>query len=141
MASVPTAKPSTTKYCAAVQPEVLEIPSRPASPTASGARPRPPSVTPSTRRPAQRKNYVRMAIVSGEHFCSFTVLKKRANWFIKKNLLCPIWVSVFFSFSNEPELGEGIDPGMALIPFSSSILDETRFEPTTQQACNILIVN
>ena len=27
---------------------------------------------------------------------------------------------------NEPELGAGIDPGMAFIPFPSSILDKTR---------------
>jgi hypothetical protein len=31
----------------------------------------------------------------------------------------------------EPELGAGKDPGMAFTPFSSSILDEIRFEPTT----------
>jgi len=47
-------------------------------------------------------------------------------------LVCPIWLLVFFLFFyNEPELGAGIDPGMALTPFPSSILDETRFEPTT----------
>jgi len=33
--------------------------------------------------------------------------------------------------NNEPDLGAGIDAGMALTPFPSSILDETRFEPTT----------
>jgi len=31
---------------------------------------------------------------------------------------------VFFLFSNEPELGAKIYPGMALIPFPTSILDE-----------------
>jgi len=36
-----------------------------------------------------------------------------------------------FLISNEPELGAGIDFGMALNPFPSSILDETSFEPTT----------
>jgi hypothetical protein len=36
---------------------------------------------------------------------------------------------------NEPELGAGIDPGMSCNPFPSSILDKTRFEPTT----NILV--
>ncbi len=36
--------------------------------------------------------------------------------------MCPIWPPVFFLFFyNEPELGVGIDPGMALIPLSSSI--------------------
>jgi len=29
------------------------------------------------------------------------------------------------------ELGAGIDPGMALTPHPSSILDETRLKPTT----------
>jgi len=28
-------------------------------------------------------------------------------------LVCPILLLVFFLFSNEPELGTGIDPGMA----------------------------
>jgi hypothetical protein len=36
--------------------------------------------------------------------------------------VCPIWLSVFFLFFyNEPELGAGIDPGMALTPLPSSI--------------------
>ncbi len=39
----------------------------------------------------------------------------------------------FLFFYNEPELGAEINPGMALAPFPSSILDETRFEPTTFQ--------
>jgi hypothetical protein len=43
-------------------------------------------------------------------------------------LVCPIWLPVFFLvFYNEPELGVGIDPGMALTPFPSSI----GIEPTT----------
>ncbi len=37
---------------------------------------------------------------------------------------------IFLNFQIEPELGPGIDPGMALTPFLSSITDETRFEPT-----------
>jgi len=44
-------------------------------------------------------------------------------------LVCPIWLPIFFSLQllNEPGLGEGIDPGMALTPFTSSIvLDEIR---------------
>jgi hypothetical protein len=32
---------------------------------------------------------------------------------------------------NEPELGTEIDPGMVMIPFPSSIIDKTKFEPTT----------
>jgi len=45
---------------------------------------------------------------------------------------CAPFGYLYFSyFFNEPELGAGIDPGMALTTFPSSILDETRFEPTT----------
>ncbi len=33
-------------------------------------------------------------------------------------MVCPIWLPVF---SNEPELGVGIDPGMTLTPLPSSI--------------------
>jgi hypothetical protein len=37
-------------------------------------------------------------------------------------LVCPIWLPIFSYFSiNEPELGEGIDPGMAFNPFPSNI--------------------
>jgi hypothetical protein len=37
-------------------------------------------------------------------------------------LVCPIWLPVFLSFFyNEPELGVGIDPGVALTPLPSSI--------------------
>jgi len=43
-----------------------------------------------------------------------------------------LWLPVFFLFFyNGPELVAGIDPGMALTPFQSSILDEMRFKPTT----------
>jgi len=46
--------------------------------------------------------------------------------------VCPVWLPVFFLFFyNGPELGAGNDPGMALTPFPTSILDEMRFEPTT----------
>jgi len=35
--------------------------------------------------------------------------------------VCPIWPPVFsYFFYNEPELGVGIDPGMALTPLPSS---------------------
>jgi len=40
-------------------------------------------------------------------------------------LVCPIWlpiISFFFQLLNEPGLGAGIDPGMALTPFPSSII-------------------
>jgi hypothetical protein len=43
----------------------------------------------------------------------------------------PHFAGYFSYFSNEPEFGAEIDPGMALIPWPSSILDGTRFEPTT----------
>ncbi len=37
-------------------------------------------------------------------------------------LVCPIWLPVFsYFFSNEPELGVGINPGLALTPLPSSI--------------------
>jgi len=36
--------------------------------------------------------------------------------------VCTIWLPVFFLFFyNEPELGAGINPGMALTPLPSSI--------------------
>ncbi len=37
---------------------------------------------------------------------------------------------IFLNFQIEPELGTGINPGMAFTPFPCSILNETRFEPT-----------
>jgi hypothetical protein len=38
-------------------------------------------------------------------------------------LVCPIWLPVFsfFQLLNEPGLGAGINPGMALTPLPSSI--------------------
>jgi len=43
-------------------------------------------------------------------------------FFLNIFLVCPIWLPVFFLFFyNEPELGVGIDPGMALTPLPSSI--------------------
>ncbi len=54
-----------------------------------------------------------------------------------KNLKIFFWcmlhlaTCIFSFFYNKPELDARIDPGMTLAPFSSSILDETRFEPTT----------
>jgi len=62
---------------------------------------------------------------------------------ISSNLTFLIFLNIFFwcmlhlatcifsFFYNKPELDARIDPGMTLAPFSSSILDETRFEPTT----------
>jgi hypothetical protein len=44
----------------------------------------------------------------------------------------PTWLPVFFLFFYN-ERDARIDPGMALTPFSSSILDETIFERTTFQ--------
>jgi hypothetical protein len=34
--------------------------------------------------------------------------------------------NLYFSYFSEPELGAGIDPGMAFDPFPSRILDKTR---------------
>jgi len=63
---------------------------------------------------------------------SLTYILFLKNFFF---LVCPIWLPVFFLFFyNEPELGAEINPGMAVAPFPSSILDETRFEPTTFQS-------
>ena len=41
---------------------------------------------------------------------------------------------LYFSYfsNNEPELGAGIDPGMAFNPFPSSILDKTRQDSNPQ---------
>jgi hypothetical protein len=42
-------------------------------------------------------------------------------------LVCAIWLPLFlYFFFMKPELGAGIDPGMAFNPFPSSILDKTR---------------
>jgi hypothetical protein len=56
---------------------------------------------------------------------------------IKENIFCPISLPTFFLIiRNEPELGAGIYPGMALTPFISSFLelDEIRTH-------NLLIVS
>ena len=45
-------------------------------------------------------------------------------------LLCARAPYDYLYFSYQPKLGKGIDPGLALTQFASSILDETRFEPT-----------
>jgi hypothetical protein len=37
-------------------------------------------------------------------------------------LTCPMRLPIFSLFSNEPELGTEIDPGMVVTPFPSSIL-------------------
>jgi hypothetical protein len=49
--------------------------------------------------------------------------------------VCPIWLPVFFSFFyNEPELGAGINPGMALTPLSPSFeQDQTHDLPIMSQ--------
>jgi hypothetical protein len=49
-------------------------------------------------------------------------------------------IYAFVNFQIEPELGAGIDPGMAFTLFPSSILDETRFEPTTFRDENKLTI-
>jgi hypothetical protein len=45
--------------------------------------------------------------------------------------MCPLATYIFLNFQIDSELGTGIDPGMALIPFPSCRSDEMRFEPTT----------
>ncbi len=49
-------------------------------------------------------------------------------------MACPIWLLVFSLFLYEPELGIEINHGMVMTPFPSSILDETRFEPTVYRS-------
>jgi len=38
---------------------------------------------------------------------------------------------IFLPFYNQPDLCAGINPGMTLTPFPSSVLDKMRFKPTT----------
>ncbi len=40
--------------------------------------------------------------------------------------------NLYFSYFSEPELGAGIDPGMAFDPFPSRILDKTRWDSNPQ---------
>jgi len=49
--------------------------------------------------------------------------KKNVNFFKNIFLVCPFGYLYFLSFQllNEPGLGAGIDPGMALTPLPSSI--------------------
>jgi len=50
-------------------------------------------------------------------------MNKCVKYFFKYIFLgCPIWLPVFSYFSNEPELGAGINPGLAFNPFPSNIL-------------------
>jgi hypothetical protein len=51
-------------------------------------------------------------------------------------LVCPIWLPVFFLFFyNEPELGVGIDPGMALTQLPSSIGQGLNPRPSDREPC------
>jgi len=54
--------------------------------------------------------------------------------FFKYIFCVPHVTTCIFLFLNEPKLGAGINPGMALTPFPSSILDETSFELTTSRS-------
>jgi len=56
------------------------------------------------------------------------------NQALKKRNTKVIRLPLFFLYSNESELGAGIDPDKALTPFPSRILDEARYEPTTFQS-------
>ncbi len=55
--------------------------------------------------------------------------------FKKKILVCIICLPVFsfFQLLNEPELGAGIDPGMALTPFSSRIGRDLNPQPSDHE--------
>jgi len=58
---------------------------------------------------------------------TFFIINNLIKCFFNVFLVCPIWLPIFFQLLNEPGLGAGIDPGMALTPFPSSIvLDEIR---------------
>jgi len=57
-------------------------------------------------------------------YCIFKVSSRHpfSTYGITFLCVCPIWLPVFFLFFyNEPELGAGINPGMALTPLPSSI--------------------
>jgi len=51
--------------------------------------------------------------------------------------VCPIWLPVFFY--NEPELGVGIDPGMALTPLPSSIGRGLNPQPSDREPSALLL--
>ncbi len=54
--------------------------------------------------------------------------------------MCPIWLPVFFLFFyNEPELGVGIDPGMALTPLPSSIGQGSNPRPSDCELSALLL--
>ena len=47
----------------------------------------------------------------------------------------PIWLPVFsYFFYNEPELGVGVDPGMALTPLQSSIGQGSNQQPSDHES-------
>jgi hypothetical protein len=50
---------------------------------------------------------------------------------ILSNIKQKMQVITLSLFSNEPELGTEIESGIVMTPFPYSIVDETRFEPTT----------
>jgi hypothetical protein len=58
--------------------------------------------------------------------CHYRMFDYNQNFFFG----VPHLATRIFLFSHEPELGAVIDPGMAFIPYSSSILDKVSFEPT-----------
>ncbi len=65
-----------------------------------------------------------LRLLDAQNTVSATYTKKKLKISLKIYfVVCPIWPPIF-SFSqllNEPVLGAGINPGMALTPFSSSI--------------------
>jgi hypothetical protein len=50
-------------------------------------------------------------------------------------LVCPIWLPTFLYQLNEPGLGTGIESGMALTPFPSSIGLDSNPRPFVSQVC------
>ncbi len=57
--------------------------------------------------------------------------QEKVFFFLIFLLACLIRLPIISLFSNEPELGTEIDPGMVMTPFPSSILGGSRFELTT----------
>ncbi len=61
----------------------------------------------------------------------FPVIFTRFSFFCRFVPFGYLYFSCFFFSTNEPELGAGIDPGMALNVDHFNLVFCTRFEPTT----------
>jgi len=61
-------------------------------------------------------------------------ITKRTNFFLKYFFSVPHLANcIFLFFYNEPELGKGIDPGMALTPLPSSIGQRSNPQPSDRE--------